>query len=278
MEKKEKIQRIIIISIVCAAILIISLIAVFRNTANSNEDTAYEEPQDIGSGYESASTEMGKTVEEAEEENEEQYENAEVVSSNTSTENDLSNTTTSQVVENTTTNSTENTVTENTNTNTITENNEEENVEEQQTTENVEEKAEVTFTTPVKGQILREFATDSLVYSNTLEEWITHNGIDIKADKTSVVSAAAPGKVYAIKNDPRYGLTVIIDHDNGYRTIYSNLLTSEFVVEGEEVEQGQSIGTVGNSATFEICDDYHLHFELLKDNQYLDPTIYINFE
>ena len=110
-----------------------------------------------------------------------------------------------------------------------------------------------------------------------MQEWVTHNGIDIKADKTSVVKSAANGTVSAIKNDPRYGLTVIINHDNGYQTIYSNLLTAEFVVKGEKVEKGQSIGTVGNSASFEIDDEYHLHFELLRDNKYLDPTQYMNF-
>ena len=133
------------------------------------------------------------------------------------------------------------------------------------------------FEAPIKGEIIREFAKDSLVFSNTLQEWITHNGVDIKADKTSVVKAAANGTVYAIKNDPRYGLTVIINHDNGYQTIYSNLLTAEFVVKGEKVEKGQSIGTVGNTASFEVSDDYHLHFELLRNNEYLDPVIYINF-
>ena len=39
------------------------------------------------------------------------------------------------------------------------------------------------------------FAKDSLVYSNTLQEWVTHNGIDIKAEKTTVVKAAAEGEV-----------------------------------------------------------------------------------
>ena len=139
------------------------------------------------------------------------------------------------------------------------------------------EKEKMKFEVPIKGEVLREFAKESLVYSNTLQEWVTHNGVDIKADKTSVVKAAASGTVSAIKNDPRYGLTVIINHDNGFQTVYSNLLTAEFVVKGEKVEIGQSIGTVGNSASFEISDEYHLHFELLKDNEYLDPVIYINF-
>lgn len=141
-----------------------------------------------------------------------------------------------------------------------------------------DEKDKIKFEVPIKGEILREFAKESLVYSNTLQEWVTHNGVDIKADKTSVVKAAASGKVSAIKNDPRYGLTVIITHDDGYQTVYSNLLTAEFVVKGEKVELGQSIGTVGNSASFEIEDEYHLHFELLKDNEYLNPVNYINFE
>lgn len=141
----------------------------------------------------------------------------------------------------------------------------------------LENEKKIELDAPIKGEILREFAKDSLVFSNTLQEWVTHNGVDIKADKTSVVKSAANGTVSAIKNDPRYGLTVIINHDNGYQTIYSNLLTAEFVVKGEKVEIGQSIGTVGNSASFEIEDEYHLHFELLKDNQYLDPTQYMNF-
>lgn len=128
---------------------------------------------------------------------------------------------------------------------------------------------------PVDGEIIKEFAKDNLVYSETLKEWVTHTGIDIKADKTSIVKAAAKGKVASIKNDPRYGLTVIINHDNGFQTIYANLLTAEFVVEGEELEEGQTIGTVGNTATFEIADDFHLHFEVLKNNEYVDPTLYM---
>ena len=91
------------------------------------------------------------------------------------------------------------------------------------------------FTYPVEGEISMEYAKDKLVYSNTLGEWITHLGVDIKAEKTTVVKASASGIIKSIKNDPRYGLTVIIQHDDGYQTVYSNLLTAEFVVEGEEV-------------------------------------------
>lgn len=139
----------------------------------------------------------------------------------------------------------------------------------------VEKVKDPEFTKPVEGEQIREFAKDSLIYSETLEEWITHLGIDIKAERTTVVKAAEKGKILSIKNDPRYGLTIVIEHVNGFKSVYSNLLTSEFVKEGEEVKKGQSIGTVGNSAPFEILDDPHLHFEILKDNVNIDPTIYL---
>lgn len=137
------------------------------------------------------------------------------------------------------------------------------------------EKKQLNFEKPVEGEIVKEFAKDNLIYSETLKEWITHLGIDIKAEKTSVVKSAEAGIIKSIKNDPRYGLTVVIEHDDGYKTVYSNLLTAEFVSEGEKIERGQTIGTVGTTAIFEVSDEPHLHFEIIKDGEYLDPTIYL---
>lgn len=136
-------------------------------------------------------------------------------------------------------------------------------------------KKELRFAYPVEGEIIREFAMEKLIYSPTLDEWTTHQGFDIKADRTTVVKAAEEGTVVAIKNDPRYGLTIIIEHQDGFKTVYSNLLTTEFVSEDEHVEKGQTMGTVGNSAVFEIADEPHLHFEIIKDGEYLNPEEYL---
>lgn len=229
----------------------IGIIMYMSTKTNKKQDIGKSEEQNtvVNEITESASTDIGKTVEEQEKniikENEKQE--------NTITENTVK----------------ENTTTQNTTTNTITQTN--------TVTENpiIETKKEVTFIKPVEGEIICEFAKDNLIYSETLKEWITHTAIDIKADKTSVIKTAASGIVKSIVNDPRYGLTVVIEHDEGYETVYSNLLTAEFVVEGEEIEQGQTIGTVGNTASFESGMEYHLHFELLKDGEYLDPNIYL---
>lgn len=201
---------------------------------------------------EQASTSIGKTVEESEEQ--------EKIAINTS-------------IMNKTEEETKNTVK---NTNTVKEEKEtKQNKEEQKEEKKEEKKQDPTFKFPVEGEICKEYAKDTLIYSTTLGEWVTHPGIDIRAESTTVVKAAADGKVKAIKNDPRYGLTIILEHDNGFTSVYSNLLTSEFVVEGEEVKQGQTIGTVGNTATFEIADESHLHFEILKDNVAVDPNVYL---
>ena len=142
--------------------------------------------------------------------------------------------------------------------------------------EQIEETAkDPSFIKPVEGEKIKDYSKDNLVYSSTLDEWTTHLGIDFAAEKTDIVKAAADGKVKSIKNDTRYGLTVVIEHENGFESIYSSLLTAEFINVGEEVKQGQTIATVGNTARFEISDETHIHFEIKKDGINVDPNIYI---
>lgn len=224
-------------------ILAISVGIVMYMTTKANSKVGNETGKSITENIENvedASSNMGKTVEEqekiAEQKNDENKADSEKKENTVKTE--------------TTANATEN-------------------------TQVTEEKKPLTFTKPTEGEIIAEFAQENLIYSDTLKEWITHTGIDIKADKTSVIKASADGVVTSILNDPRYGLTVVISHDEGYETIYSNLLTAEFVVEGEEVKQGQTIGTAGNTASFESGMESHLHFEIMQDGKYLNPSIYL---
>ena len=253
----DKMISYVVIGVIIVAIIIISLLLYSQKINNDVKDETITLDQmtdmmgdtnEYNEETESASTEIGKTVEESKEEIKQEN----VVQNQT-----VQNTSSNKSVEssNVNTNTTQNTSSE--------------------TTQKTTEVKELSFQRPVEGEVVREFAQENLVYSETLEEWVTHTGIDIKADKTTVVKAAEAGVVKSIKNDPRYGLTIVIEHDDTYQTVYSNLLTSEFVVEGETVEKGQSIGTVGNSAVFEIADEPHLHFEILKDAIAIDPSIYI---
>ena len=283
-ENEEKITLGMIISgIMIIAILVTSLIVYLLNvnsTKNNGEIASQEElktsdAQSDDNEFESVSIDIGKSVNEAKNEIENNTENT-LNSTNNTVNTSKANTSNTNSTSGLTSNSASASASEKNTTSTEKTSKSNENKNNTEKTQNDENK-EIKFTAPVNGEILREFAKDSLVYSNTLEEWITHTGVDIKADKTTVVKVAANGKVESIKNDPRYGLTVIVSHSGGYKTVYANLLTAEYVVEGEEIEAGQTIGTVGNSSSFEIADDYHLHFELIKDGEYLNPCTLMEF-
>lgn len=261
-ESKVLSDKIIIYSMIGVAILAVILIGLLMYSKSLSDEVregtmSLEQMANIAGNNtentESASTEMGKSVEESKNE--------------MNTTNEVQNTTSTNNI--TTNNSVDN------KTNTASNTNNTASASNTTKATNTETTKELSFEMPVDGEITREYAKDNLIYSETLKEWVTHMGVDIKADKTTVVKAAEAGTVKSIKNDPRYGLTIVIEHDNGFQTIYSNLLTSEFVVEEEKVEKGQSIGTVGNTAVFEIADEPHLHFEILKDSIQVDPSIYL---
>ena len=269
--KDEMSMRIIKYSAIAVAILTVIVFGVLIYSKKLNDTVKEgtllgEQISTQNENTESASTEIGKSVNESENELKAQNNMVNNTVNNMITNSMTSNNTTSKNTE-TKTNNVLTTNKINTNTTTETNSKAEGKVE--------EKNVELNFAKPVDGEIVRDFAVDSLVYSDTLQEWTTHTGIDIKADKTTVVKSAEAGIVKTIKNDPRYGLTVIVEHENGFQTVYSNLLTSEFVVEGEKVEKGQSLGTVGNTAAFEIADEPHLHFEILKDSVQVDPNIYL---
>lgn len=92
------------------------------------------------------------------------------------------------------------------------------------------------------------------------------------------VKAVADGVISEIKNDPRYGVVVIIDHKNGIKTVYSNLASDDMVTSNQKVKQGDVIGIVGNTALFESAEQPHLHFEVLMDNEPVDPLAYLPIE
>lgn len=132
------------------------------------------------------------------------------------------------------------------------------------------EKNELNFIKPLEGIILQEFAKDKLVYSKTLEEWITHNGIDIKGEEAEPVKASESGKIKDKKMDPRYGNTIIIEHNDGYKTIYSNLSTLDLVQVNQNVKKGEIISGVGAGYGFESEEGAHIHFEIQKDGIPID--------
>ena len=71
------------------------------------------------------------------------------------------------------------------------------------------------------------------------------------------------------------GKTVKIDHQNGYQTIYANLSDQIEVISGDDIKAGDLIGKVGETAVADFTTEPHLHFEILQNNEFVNPANYI---
>lgn len=131
---------------------------------------------------------------------------------------------------------------------------------------------------PVDGKIIKKFAIDKLVYSKTLQQWSTHKGVDIACAQGTPVKAVGNGKIISIIDDDMYGITIVIDHGNDYKTCYSNLSSIDMVSEGQTVKMGDVINGVGRTAQCERSEQDHLHFEILHKDKYIDPSLYLPIE
>lgn len=128
---------------------------------------------------------------------------------------------------------------------------------------------------PLKGEVLMAFSVDQLVYSPTLADWRTHDGVDISAKPGTTVLAATAGTVASVEDHPLMGTTVVIDHEGGYTTTYSNLQAKPTVQSGDLVTAGQIIGAVGATASAEAAQSPHLHFSVTRDGEAVDPNEFL---
>lgn len=140
--------------------------------------------------------------------------------------------------------------------------------------------AEPTFVTPVEGTLGKDYDSEALVYSVTMNDYRAHLGVDITASLASPVYAMQDGTIVSVSEDYLMGTTVKIEHEKGLVSIYAGLdeTLPDGIVVGAKVEGGQLIGGVGETAIIEQCDDTHLHFEVMKDGKHVDPLDYITLD
>lgn len=135
-----------------------------------------------------------------------------------------------------------------------------------------EETPTVLYYRPVSGEVIKGHSVDALVFSETMQDFRIHGGVDLAAEPGTPVLAYTDGTVLKTVNDPFMGMTVEISHEKGVSSVYKNLCPelADGITEGAEVKAGQVIGTVGETALLEIADPPHLHFELWMDGHYVD--------
>ena len=131
------------------------------------------------------------------------------------------------------------------------------------------------FGWPVKGVICADYSVDALQYDRTMLDWRTHGAVDIEADLGQKVLAAADGTVERLYTDQMYGVTLVLYHGGGLRSIYCNLAGNPAVQTGDTVALGQVIGAVGSTADAENGDVNHLHFAMTLDEQRVNPLDFL---
>lgn len=97
-----------------------------------------------------------------------------------------------------------------------------------------------------------------------------HKGIDIARPSNRTIKAADNGKVVSAGFDGGYGNKIVIDHQNGLRTVYAHLASIDVSV-GQTVSQGSSIGIMGSTGN---STGVHLHFEVYKNGALQNPLNY----
>ncbi len=135
-----------------------------------------------------------------------------------------------------------------------------------------------TLILPANGILTKSHSMDIQVYSQTMGDYRVHRGIDISTAIGESVLAAADGKVIEVKNDPLYGITVGIAHSGDTVTYYKNLDAdlAENIEAGYEIDCGEIIGVVGDSAMVEVAEEPHLHFEVHVGGKAVDPVEYLD--
>lgn len=104
--------------------------------------------------------------------------------------------------------------------------------------------------------------------------WGFHHGLDLPAAHGTIVMAAAPGIVIEAHHAVAFGNTVLISHSNTLKTRYAHLSKIDVRV-GDQVEQGQCIGRVGNTGNTRGRNGNHLHFEVLTHEKRVNPTYFL---
>ena len=129
----------------------------------------------------------------------------------------------------------------------------------------------VIYMTPLAGALGEGFSNETLVFSETMNDWRTHAGIDFLAEVGDVVCAIGGGMITDFYYDELTGHTMEITHPDGCISVYCGLSETVFAETGQTVMAGDAIGTVGEDLPFESADESHLHLEVIQNGRRIDP-------
>jgi|GEM_PF-1018640 len=134
--------------------------------------------------------------------------------------------------------------------------------------------AKLSLARPMEGVILNEFSGEIVVFNQSLNQWASHNAIDIEAKEGDSVLAAKAGEVIDVYEDALCGGVVVIAHGKDMKSVYKNIIPDPDLSPEDKVDEGSVIGTIGKPGLKEDYLGPHLHFEFYINNLAVDPQKY----
>ena len=132
-------------------------------------------------------------------------------------------------------------------------------------------KSEARNIMPVDGEVSHPFSSGELVKSETLGVWKTHDGCDILCPLGTDVKSMSAGTVTEIREDPLWGVMVVVEQDNGLTVEYCGLAKELSVKTGQEIQEGAVIGKTSDTCQAEIVQQPHLHLGVKQGGKWIDP-------
>ncbi len=124
---------------------------------------------------------------------------------------------------------------------------------------------------PAGTDIVKDFSMGIPVFSDTMNDWRTHNGVDFGGTEGDSVLAAADATVTAVYEDTSWGGVIELDFGNGATAKYCGLQFDSITLSvGDTVKQGETVGVLGKIPV-EAKEGCHLHYEMSMDGVIVDP-------
>ena len=127
---------------------------------------------------------------------------------------------------------------------------------------------------PLQGNVILNYNMDQTVYFATLDQYKYNPAVILQAAVNTPVNAVASGEVVSIETSEETGLTMTVDMGDGYSARYGQLKEVP-KNQGDYVDSGEILGYVSEPTKYYSVEGSNLYFQLLKDDQPVNPMEYL---
>lgn len=126
---------------------------------------------------------------------------------------------------------------------------------------------------PVAGNVLMDYSADRVIFFETLQQFRCNPAVIIAAEAGTEVKSAADGIITSITKEDETGTTVTVNIGSGYSLVYGQLKDDVNYKVGDQVLEGDVIGTVASPTMYYSVEGSNLYFQVIKDEETVNPML-----